>query len=295
MGPGTPRLRVGRHTGSAVSGVGRDRAQGSGGRDGSAGRRLGGQQGFDASTLLPPDAGQPRPARSLHVRRDRQGRADRRLRDAARGRGRARDRLLRPAARLTLPRADRGSSSRTGRQTPRRTPACAPTWSSSRPRTAARCSRRGRSPTRAASRTRGTGTTWRGSRRTCSAASPTRRRSRCRPPAARSRPSLRAAGSTRRPAASPLEPRGLYGREDLGVSWEPPVLAHVLRRRALHPRPAHHARSIDEEVADMHAEVPLGELVHHDLDLGDRRNRPSRSGVSSRRGPAWAPAARRSG
>ena len=43
MGPGTPRLRVGRHTGSAVSGVGRDRAQGSGGRDGSAGRRLGGQ------------------------------------------------------------------------------------------------------------------------------------------------------------------------------------------------------------------------------------------------------------
>ena len=50
MGPGTPRLRVGRHTGSAVSGVGRDRAQGSGGRDGSAGRRLGGQQGFDAST-----------------------------------------------------------------------------------------------------------------------------------------------------------------------------------------------------------------------------------------------------
>ena len=43
MGCGTPRLRVGRHTGSAVSGGGRDRAQGSGGRDGSAGRRLGGQ------------------------------------------------------------------------------------------------------------------------------------------------------------------------------------------------------------------------------------------------------------
>ena len=66
-----------------------------------------------------------------------------------------------------------------------------------------------------------------------------------------------------------LKPRGLYGREDLGVGREPPVLAHVLRRRALHPRPAHHARSIDEEVADMHAEVPLGELVHHDLDLGE--------------------------
>ena len=122
-----------------------------------------------ASTSAPITAAspEPRPARRLHLRGRRTGRADRRLRPDRRRRRRPRARPRRPAL-GTPPHALVLASSEahsdlfmlrheefgvvTARpQGHRSTPTCAPTWSSSRRRTAAPCSRPARSPGAAAS------------------------------------------------------------------------------------------------------------------------------------------------
>ena len=149
--------------------------------------------GLRSQLLLPPPAGQLRPARRLHLR-GRRGRDHRRFRPDRRRRCGPRARPRRPRARHAAkpaacsprPRTTRRSDPGRGRgvqrhdariSAARRTSWSAPTSPSSRRPRAAPSSPRARSPGAARSRTTATPTTSPGSPGTCSAASSTRRRS----------------------------------------------------------------------------------------------------------------------